>query len=423
MARVTRIVLLSLVAWAGFSVAANFEGASARVNVMDFGAKADGVGDDSAAILAAIKAADGKEVYLPAGRYRLAYVFTVPAGAHLIGDGRNTSWLQGQLVFGSSSTFSDLKIGPVSAGVTGIRNVDGATGSSFLRCRFRGGGGAGYNAPTMLLGGGRDLFNTTFADCEMERSLGVAADPAYPSYNLLSVICDGNVIDGLTFDGCHFGVSNGTAIGAERMMVECWTAHGLSNRWKNLTFRGCEFEPSNWHQLDFACYGDSGQGTGVLVEDCTFRGAGVPGRWLTTQVWGYAIALEWPAAVTIRNNHFHRCYEAAICSANYGQSYNTAWRITGNTFDWDTAELGITARRGIVVLTGANNIVTGNVFRWHGQFSAWPSNGCVELGGVKATGNTVTGNRFNLATLYASAIIQAGGAADNTVSPNTVVRQ
>ena len=68
---------------------------------------------------------------------------------------------------------------------------------------------------------------------------------------------------------------------------------------------------------------DSGQATGVLVEDCTFKGGGVDQK---GTVWGYGICLEWPFDVTIRNNRFYRCSEAAIFSANFGQSYDTRWR-------------------------------------------------------------------------------------------------
>ena len=67
-------------------------------------------------------------------------------------------------------------------------------------------------------------------------------------------------------------------------------------------------------------------------------------------------------------------------------------------------------------------MITGNTFTWHGAFSGWASNGCVELGGANATGNTVNGNTFNV-SLAQKAINQWGGATGNTVSPNTLIRQ
>lgn len=58
------------------------------VNVKDFGAKADGVNDDSGAIEAAIASINktGGTVYLPSGRYRMAKGILVPIGISVIGD-------------------------------------------------------------------------------------------------------------------------------------------------------------------------------------------------------------------------------------------------------------------------------------------------------------------------------------------------
>lgn len=58
------------------------------VNVKDFGAKADGVNDDSGAIEAAITSINktGGTVYLPSGRYRMAKGILVPIGISVIGD-------------------------------------------------------------------------------------------------------------------------------------------------------------------------------------------------------------------------------------------------------------------------------------------------------------------------------------------------
>jgi len=393
------------------------------INARDYGALGNGTTDDSAAILRAITAASGRVVYFPAGTYRLANSLTIPDNAKLTGDSMATSWLQGQIIFGSDSTFTDLKIGSASASdaKTSVRNVDGATGSNFIRCHFRGGGGTGSDAQTMALGGGRDLYNTTFTYCEWERSLGTSYNGnTGAAENTLSITANGNVVSGVTFENCHLGVSNGVATGAQRMMVEVWTAHGTSNWWRNITFRGCEFETSNYHQLDFACYGDSGQGSGVLIENCTFHGGG-RAPLLADRRWGYAICLEWPADVTIRNNHFHRSDEAAVFSANFGQSYDTHWIITGNVFDWDTAEDNIVARRSIIALTSSNNTITGNTFIFHGDFYAWPGNGIVEFGGANATGNDLTNNTFQVSQTQ-RITNQWNGASGNTISPNNVIR-
>jgi len=389
------------------------------VSVGAYGARHDGRADDTAAIARAMSAAvrTAQGVYLPAGTY-LAHSITVPSGLAVYGAGMGKTWLKGSFVFRSYSSFTDLKIGDAGPSV---RHTNGATTTSFTRCHFRGGGSG---SETLLLGGERSLYHITFTDCEIERTCGTGV--GLSGGNTMSIYASqgGYVIEDITFEGCHFGVSNGTATGAPRMMVECWTAHDANSHWKNLTFRNCEFEPSNYHTLDFACYGDSGQGDGVLVEGCTFHGAGVPGAWLTeNEDWGYAIDLEWPKNVVIRNNHFHRCFNSAINDSNFGQPYNTAWTITGNTFDWDTTEQGIDAYRGIVCLSGANNIITNNTFYDHAGFTSWPTNGCVEFRYSTATGNTVTGNTFYLGTHDPNATNQWNGATGNTISSNSVIRQ
>lgn len=389
------------------------------VNVVAYGARRDGRTDDTAAIARAMRAAASaaKGVYLPAGTYRVSSI-TMPSGLAVFGAGMDRAWLRGHLAFGSNQLISDLRIG--DAGKSAVHNRAGAAWSVFERVHFRGGGGAGWHGPVMLLGGSKSCSNITFRRCEVERNVGIEDSSFSNGYNDISVYeSRGGHVSDITFDGCHIGVTNGVATGSPRMGLECWTAPGSGIGWRNITVRGCVFEATAIHQLDFACYGHSGQATGVMVEDCTFKGGGLD---MKSTLWGYSICLEWPFDVVIRNNHFQRCSEAAIYNANFGQLYDTRWIITGNTFDFDTAEYGITARRGIVVISSANNIITGNTFTWHGSFSGWPTNGCVEFAGADATGNTVSGNIFNISQTQELSN-EWDGAIGNTVSGNTVIRQ
>ncbi|MDD4933455.1 MAG: glycosyl hydrolase family 28-related protein, partial [Methylacidiphilaceae bacterium] len=70
---------------------------STLFNVREFGAKGDGVSDDSSALrkaLAAAEKAGGGIVYLPAGTYAVREAFFLPAKTLLEGDGKDFTWLQ-----------------------------------------------------------------------------------------------------------------------------------------------------------------------------------------------------------------------------------------------------------------------------------------------------------------------------------------
>ena len=245
------------------------------------------------------------------------------------------AWLQGPIEFGSTSSFIDLKIGPNAVDIgRAIRNVDGATGTSFTRCHFRGGG---LPADPLLRGTRSSSWATA------------AMSPTSPSptarWNARSATATSTSWAPLACRrhrpehhlrwlplrrqqrGRHrIGSDDGRDLDGPRRDRQ------------NVTFTGCEFEPSDNWCLDFACYQDSVRASGVLVEDCIFHRAG-GGPYQAA-----AITLEWPDNVVIRNNHFNRCKDGAVYSAGdfMGTNTDTYWRITGNTFDWDTARNGIT---------------------------------------------------------------------------------
>lgn len=65
------------------------------VNVKDFGAKGDGVTDDTAAIQAAASKAEGKSLYIPSGRYLLSSASVLlPSNVHVFGDGPDSCLIQ-----------------------------------------------------------------------------------------------------------------------------------------------------------------------------------------------------------------------------------------------------------------------------------------------------------------------------------------
>ncbi|MCC6332483.1 MAG: hypothetical protein IT380_00685, partial [Myxococcales bacterium] len=226
------------------------------------GAHGDGVTDDLQAIvdaMGAYKQQGYAGLYFPPGRsFALSDILSVPDDTNLYGpcnagpSSADLPWLMGRVDFGSRCRFEDLKIGPATAGVCGLHNADGSDGTSFTRCHVRGGGGNLVNYPTVTVGGGNDVSNLAFVNCEFERSLGTqwtGSDSQAPGENTISLYAHKNIVDGVRFEGCHFGVTNGVATGAQRMMIECWTAPG-ANYWRNLIFKDCIFEPSRATGLD-----------------------------------------------------------------------------------------------------------------------------------------------------------------------------
>ena len=79
------------------------------------------------------------------------------------------AWLKGEVVFGSHSSISGLKLGDAGKST---HNRRGASNTTFTACRFRGGGGSDFNAPVIMLGLSQNSCDhITFTDCDIERNL------------------------------------------------------------------------------------------------------------------------------------------------------------------------------------------------------------------------------------------------------------
>lgn len=61
-------------------------------DVKSYGARGDGISDDTAAFQAALTANAGKSIFIPKGRYRLTAPVTVPSGTSVIGASRGSGW-------------------------------------------------------------------------------------------------------------------------------------------------------------------------------------------------------------------------------------------------------------------------------------------------------------------------------------------
>ena len=373
------------------------------VNAMSY-CHGDGVTDDRAHIEAAIAAAAGTPVYFLNGTYLLSSQLTVPSGTTLVGQSMTGTHLKGKIYFGSTSSFTDLKLGNNSVGVN---NSDGATSTEFLRCRFTGGGGSWPQQQVLGIGFGNDASDLTFTDCEVERCYGT--DPTYSlGRNNVKLDIDNCTIDGVTFDGCTFGVSNGTATGCPRVNVECFSQANVAVGWQSPSFIDCIFEQSDAHQLDLACpTSGNGVASHALVQGCTFKGS-----FGTLNGWGYCIALEWPIDVTITGNHFQRSSDAIIDMDDNTATYpGRSWVFTDNVFDMDT-DNGLDPGKAFT-LRGHTNVITGNTFYRH------DANLCVELAAA-STSNEVKNNTFHINGTEAQAITD-NGTTNDWAGHNTVV--
>jgi hypothetical protein len=291
-------------------------------NAKDYGARADGVTDDTAHILAAIAAAHGAPVYFPAGTYYIASGsmsgLTIPDGAKLIGPTVSalayptagcetpTAWLKGKVFFGSNQTFTGLKIGEKGYST---RNALAATArnTSFIRCQFRGGGGDSKNGPVILINDSstQSASHITFTDCNIECNAGnTTGGDMTRDYNNVKIFenaaAGGAHAEYITFDGCHFGVSNGVRTGCPRMDLEVYTdATPTAKNWNDITITDCVFEVSDWYNIDLSTSlitGTTDQGTGTnLISGCLLKGADT-----------YSLCLESPQGVEVTGNTIRR---------------------------------------------------------------------------------------------------------------------
>jgi hypothetical protein len=308
------------------------------VNVLDYGAKADGTTDSTAAITAAVQAATaaGKSVYVPAGVYKVSSL-SIADGAFIKGAGSSSTWLRGHVDFGSNQVIRDLKIG--NKGNSAVQNRNGAHDTVFESCRFRGGGGpSDATAAVIFLGYRNAVQDVAFRNCRIERAFGVVTSWQQATNwanNNISIYARTAGPKRITFEGCHVGVSNGVATGSPRMGLEAYVYDGATQQWQDITLRGCTFEVMDSHGADFSDDHDS-RANGVLIEDCLFKGAGkVP------FLWGSNIDLEYPTGAVIRNNTIWPAREAGIQTTKRSEPFGPCGAtITGNTIDW-TVDNGI----------------------------------------------------------------------------------
>lgn len=212
---------------------------SGAVNVKWFGAKGDGVADDTASIVAAIAAA--KDVYIPIGTYKVSSTITIPDNGSIVGDGNAQSILladsiSGPVIYNGSSFTKGQKVDGLK--ITGTAT----TGVQYHNCS------PGYVGNVTVYGTfdyGFEFslsFGCTFENLSTEgATIGIAAYRVSNYFNAnncthwytqttlipIGVLfdsgnsCAGNVFNNLTLQGCVIGLKT------NNVFVKGLTINGL----------------------------------------------------------------------------------------------------------------------------------------------------------------------------------------------------
>jgi hypothetical protein len=338
----TTLLFLAFLTGAGLVSAAvsPVSEALVTVNVRHYGARGDGVRDDTAALrraMRAVEAAGGGTVRLPKGTYRVRPV-TVPPGVSLLGDGPARSWLRGRVTANRDMTFSRLKIGVAGRAFTLAAGTERAV---FRRCRFVGGGGmqSGQDQGVVRLDAA-SARNVTFEDCVIARNsrngngVSIAETPWGHYENIRFVRC--------------------RILGQPRMNFECIQRGGQGYR--SIDLIDCVIDAGDSQSVSYDGGGYS------RIEGCTFRGA------------GKVLSAPWPHDLEINGSR--------------------GMVVTGNTF-WSSrgSILNLNGVTGDGVRPGDSMTISGNVFTSregvkHTASWCWAN--------VGKSGILITGNKFTL---------------------------
>lgn len=277
-------------------------------NVMDYGAVADGVTDDSAAFIAALTSGAGT-VLVPAGSYKIAQTITIPAATKVIGEkGNNLIMVLAEVVAnGSKITIDGLQVELAAGTSDGASAIRGTSCSNLtiancqIYCNERGNNGIAIEATVDT-----NIINNTIYSTGQGHGIAVMA------------LCDNILIQGNScINNGRCGISVYTNVTSVRIIGNYVENYMIR---RTLTDGGIDTYGPNVY--DVTIQGniitqtiDAGSGNGSAIRVSGVTGATVTGN--TISISGYSAV-----AILVQGRDTHDC--AAVTVGN-----NTI-RITGH---------------------------------------------------------------------------------------------
>ena len=238
----------------------------------------------------------------------------------------------------------------------------------------------------------------TFRDCNVERNLG-PSDGNRASFCNVAIVANGSsasgaYVDSITFERCHFGVSNGVAIGSPCFNFLCYTnqvsgqayAH---HGWSNVVVTDSILEAADQTTVDVADTWLQSDLTKRASGPFTMSGCTVMGAGLNTSLsYPNGIDVEAPHDVLIENNTIYRCGGVALSFGSAsGDPYGAIIRNNHFILDQGTATVG---HFEAVRLSGTGNTFSGNEIMVSG---GWFPMRLIDLSNSTITGNSIHDSR------------------------------
>lgn len=375
------------------------------VSVYDFGAKGDGVTDDTAAIQNALNAG-ANAVFMPPGNY-LASGITVPSGVLLFGSGA-ASVLKPSASFTAGGNLVVIASNAVNSAVENLSiSLPTSYGSSTAVLVNTGASFCSVRDIYMSSGGAFGVDLVQASNCEVERVTILAAatigiESQNGSWNRI-IDCYVTGVVG----SHHFQITN--EVNSE---IRGCRSYLLTGSGFGMNLNGCSAcRITN-------CFAQDSVAEGINItnsSNCVVTGSTV--RWTGSQSQDFGISIEASTGGSsslniISNNVVLRSGKSGIAIAG-SQTSNAANLITGNSV-FSAGMLGLPNDGGILIYqntgTATQNVVENNVVYGDGTHTKY---GVLES---NAYGSAPNGNRIALNGVFNVTVANVSTVGASTVS-------